>query len=922
MANIGPFPSFVFPGVITQTFDNAATASAAGAFRVPAFIGIGAESQPVTAYEMIRGSSALADNAIVKEDVSSQVGDTGTQRAFQVSYYPITTGVGTGTVTTNPTDVMAFDNGIQVPVASVDGTHGIVYLMTPPAVGDTVQISYYFKQTDTYYPNQDVSAQADGTNLIFMVGDGPIVTGQNGGIYTTSTSDVTVKVNNVVVPIASVDGANSLVTLVTAPAYGATVTISYYGNIYQYTYDILPSDTVRSITKIGYNSTSNDFVNGRDFVLDTNGVFNTVNWGNSVKITDGTTTSGFNSFYSDIDNASVIDNQIFRVSASGTVDGTNKAFVLADTPVIGNGLGKPTNDLTKIKVYVGTNPYVATIATVETLNAATKTILLQTAPSIGQKVYVTQYESLITDDTWDVTVISDGTYSITNTESESAWGVVYDSSASSGHAVTYPAGLGLSDALVPPATGIDETITLTFHGDSTSASYYTVSSTVSGGSGSGSDNTGYLNQTYIDTVTGFRITIVDVATSYHNNTILVYTVSSRFITNINYQYGILGIRFVVSTMVNLNPTDTAVIYTFNKSGIAPNVGDFYFVSFLNGIDFNANGISTPVFVTRESDAFAYSGPISATNKLSLAAHLAFLNGAGAMVLCQIKMTPGGTDAPDSLYMSAIDLFDTPLSGGLRPALLEPLTTSIEVLSYAKTSNTKQASYRYGNERMTYFGFPVNTTPATAMTIAQSMNSERMIAIYPDGGLVSITDANGNVTSFLVDGSLLAAAVAGIDTDPAFDVATPLLRQQIVGFQSLSRQLDSVTQAQVSNAGITLLDQQAAGIYIKMDLTTDLSSVLTQIPSVVRTKDSVQQGIRAALAPYIGSKLLTSQVSDIASTTKGYLSSLQRANIITAFKGVTAAQDLNDPTTVNVTASYSPIFPLRWILVTFNLQATL
>jgi len=54
----------------------------------------------------------------------------------------------------------------------------------------------------------------------------------------------------------------------------------------------------------------------------------------------------------------------------------------------------------------------------------------------------------------------------------------------------------------------------------------------------------------------------------------------------------------------------------------------------------------------------------------------------------------------------------------------------------------------------------------------------------------------------------------------------------------------------------------------------------------------------------------------------YLSALQQAQIITAFTGVKAETDPNDPTIVNVEAFYSPVFPLLWIVITFNLRSNI
>jgi hypothetical protein len=224
--------------------------------------------------------------------------------------------------------------------------------------------------------------------------------------------------------------------------------------------------------------------------------------------------------------------------------------------------------------------------------------------------------------------------------------------------------------------------------------------------------------------------------------------------------------------------------------------------------------------------------------------------------------------------------------------------------------------------MSYFGFPINTSPTAAQTYAKSIASERMIAVYPDGAITTFTDALGNSTEYLVDGAFLAAALAGRDVSPAFDVAEPITKKPIVGFTRLFRNLDSVTSAQTANAGITLIEEVASGMDIKFGLTTDISSVLTRTPSVIRTKDFVQRGVRSILTPYIGTKLLVQRVSEIESTITSYLASLQTAQIITAFANVTAAQDAADPTIINVSASYSPVFPLLWIVITFNLRSSI
>ena len=66
-----------------------------------------------------------------------------------------------------------------------------------------------------------------------------IVDGSNGGVTTTDVADVTVKVDGIQVIPASVDGYSRAVTLSVPPAVGSKVTIQYYFNTWQDTFDYL-----------------------------------------------------------------------------------------------------------------------------------------------------------------------------------------------------------------------------------------------------------------------------------------------------------------------------------------------------------------------------------------------------------------------------------------------------------------------------------------------------------------------------------------------------------------------------------------------------------------------------------------------------------------------------------------------------------
>ena len=162
----------------------------------------------------------------------------------------------------------------------------------------------------------------------------------------------------------------------------------------------------------------------------------------------------------------------------------------------------------------------------------------------------------------------------------------------------------------------------------------------------------------------------------------------------------------------------------------------------------------------------------------------------------------------------------------------------------------------------------------------------------------------------------------MDASPTADIATPLTNNNIVGFDRLYRRLDEVTAALVANAGCTVLEEVQPQIKIKMYLTTDLSNALTRDPRIVEVKHFVQQGIRANLNQYVGQKNLPSIIPQITRTVNSYFSILKNSQLIVDFKGIHVAQDPNEPSTVDVTVYYSPVFPLNWIIVTLNLRQSL
>ncbi len=720
--------------------------------------------------------------------------------------------------------------------------------------------------------------------------------------------------------ITALSGSDATFTLSSAPSNGAAILVNYFTNTYQDTYDILPASSVSRIVRVGLSSDTTDFANGDDFVL-TNS--NRLNWGQTFSIDSGIATIGSQAFNNDVISGSLVDNRAFKLKATGSANGTNKEFTLPSTPVKGDGLGVAIEDLGNstsatyddVKAYVGST--VSSASEVSVLSIRGSVITLAVAPSVGNNVYVSYYQNILLDEKWTFTnTLSGGdgvgTYKVVSNFRGDAKTLVEGSATAT---VTYPeatysgsgSGSGAVNAQIPPSKVIgDETITVTFDG----LGAFTVTSDLATGTGSGAVNTGVIGQTYIDTVSGFRVAYAS-ATSGN----VTYVVTKTHTASASFQKSIPGFRFVVSDTSDIEVSDTAVVGTYVRTGNEPAIGDTYYVTFDQvKTDYSVK------FLTNMGDVTRLFGPLSIDNKIVVAANLAFLNGARAIALKQVLKSQVTGDATTQTYLDAIDSFNDPLQNGARPSLLQVLTTNTDVISYLKSSNSVQSSIRYKNERTSYFGFAFGTKPEVASKFASGLQNEKITGMYPDGAVIALTDEFANEVEYIVGGEMVAAAMAGRDVSPITDIATPLTNASLVGLRRLTRRLDNVTAAQVAQSGLTVLEERGGNI--RMALTTDLSSVLTRDPRIVEVKHFVQQGVRAALDSYIGSKFLPSVLTDIEKTLGAYFRALKQAQLIVDFKGIKATRNSSDPSTIDVEVFYSPVLPLNWVVVTLNLRSTL
>lgn len=476
-------------------------------------------------------------------------------------------------------------------------------------------------------------------------------------------------------------------------------------------------------------------------------------------------------------------------------------------------------------------------------------------------------------------------------------------------------------------------------GDNAVSGFYVTSSDTAHGSGTinnsmlsatGVGQDGVVGQTYRDLVTGLTFTILPrgwqtdktgpwVAYPTGATATFRFDVSLTFTTNANIpNNAIPGLELTVANTSGAAVGDTGLVTTFERGGNEPAVGDVYYVSYTyTKQDFSTQFYSK--FATIER-AFGAATP---DNPVSLAAYLAILNGAVVVGIKQVQRATGESQASITSYRDAIDELEGVLPGQVTPDIITLMRgDSTELYLYLKRSCEIQSSIRYKAERTAICGVSAGTTPTGVGNMAQTLAHARMRVVYPDMVTLTIQDAVGDIKEYLVDGPYLAAALTGSVVSPNYDVATPWTGRRLVGFTQLARQLDAVTANQVAVKGVTILQDQPPYIKVRHGLTTDMTNILTKLPTITLIADEVQRQARSTLESFIGLKFLPGVLSQIEGRLAMMLKALVAAQIITAYTGVKAIVSADDPTVAEVEAYYSPVFPLLYIVLQFHLRSSL
>ena len=302
------------------------------------------------------------------------------------------------------------------------------------------------------------------------------------------------------------------------------------------------------------------------------------------------------------------------------------------------------------------------------------------------------------------------------------------------------------------------------------------------------------------------------------------------------------------------------------------------------------------------------GTPSVSNPLSLAAQMAFENGATRILAIQPK-----SFIEDSNWGQTFIRLEKEEGYLLVPVLADQDLQYYPSIRLAALDHClKMSQTKYRKEKVTIasrLGSETNTFDSARLNLInvdQSLTARRIVA----------------GESSILNYTFIAAALAGKESSLS-PISTPLTKKSITGFtlssKSKSPRLDL---DQLIQEGFTPITANNAGADIYQARTSSLStSPILQEPSVQRSVDYISKNLRHTLENvYTGRNIDNNLLLTIKRSATDFLST--QTDLITNATVVFVKQSSEDPRQVNIEISYSPLFPLNSLLISFTVSTTL
>lgn len=365
--------------------------------------------------------------------------------------------------------------------------------------------------------------------------------------------------------------------------------------------------------------------------------------------------------------------------------------------------------------------------------------------------------------------------------------------------------------------------------------------------------------------------------------------------------------------------------SFRWRGGEPNPGQYYYVSakYLRPESF----YNRPLLFLTQSDAEKFLAPSTVRNDLYIASQIVFENAVPGLFVIQVEDNDKDGVYTRTDYRTAIQAF-----------MQDKRATDLVVLNYFQALPDQLNIINRCNdpfelhESLTYVGAPINTPigseiePNSLVFLAKKTlavfgnspahGSRIMTAHTRATRTIQLED--GSVTEVTLDGSFIAAAIAGLVSSFASPTET-ILQKQITSFNTIDTFTDQEN-AILGGAGLIFLRDEGNGVYrIREDITTDSYSADTRNINHMTQKQFVTRDVRRTMNTAVIATVFPSAGAGVAliqSVLVGRLMSLESSGLIGRYqdeagnvrpinpaKDAIVFRDPTDPTLFHIAYNY-------------------
>lgn len=374
--------------------------------------------------------------------------------------------------------------------------------------------------------------------------------------------------------------------------------------------------------------------------------------------------------------------------------------------------------------------------------------------------------------------------------------------------------------------------------------------------------------------------------------------------------------------------------TWSAGANTPSIGDVYYITYVYDVlssQFDPKTLSDKVTIQGN-----YGNESNTNGILTVGGSIVLENGSPAVMCVQAS----GSSYNETAYKNAIDRLKKKTnveqlvvlfpSGSVTKAQQETLLTYAYTHVQTMSNNGKERGLITGSPSPYFASDGIDaigdaSTPNTFVYRAAQLKNRNVVYVVPSR--VRRKDQSGNYME--LDANFAAAAVAGLQLGQR-RFSTPIHGFTLTGIEIENEKWDDFQMNQLGGGGCLVLESRSNIVTIRDAITTDRTSADTEEVSVVSLQRLVKRTLRDTLKNTYtnkGKTVTPTTGNDIEATTASTFQVLIRGgeiaaygredNPITGEVQIRAQRDSSEPRRFFVTASYSPLYPLKWITVTVS-----